>query len=146
MIAARVGRLPGIVVASDDAVFPVLCEHLFGRSELVTHLASVTLDGLLEAARRQEPDVILLDIDGLEQDKTRQLAAKLALVSDARLVIASGYLGPGSPELNRLLQNIEAIPMLKPSGSGSLSLAGTDGDAFLASLESVFEDLREDDR
>jgi hypothetical protein len=140
MMAARGGTLPGIVIASDDAVFPVLCEQLLGKSELVTHLASVTLDGLLEAVRRQEPGVILLDIDGIEHDETRQIAAKLALLSDARLVIASGYLAPGSPELNRLLQNIEAIPLMKPSGSGSLSLAGTDGDVFLAGIERAIDE------
>jgi hypothetical protein len=141
-MTARVGAL----VASDDSVFPVLCEQLLGKSELLTHLASVTLSGLLETVRRREPDVILLDIDGLEHDEARQVAAKLALVSDAGLVIASGYLAPGSPELNRLLQNIEAIPVLKPSGSSSLSLSGEDGDIFLARIERALEDLREGDR
>jgi DNA-binding NarL/FixJ family response regulator len=143
MIATRVGRLPGMVIASEDAVFSMLCEHLFGNSETVRHLASVTLEGVLEAARRHEPDVILLDIDGLEHEATRQLAAKLALVTDARLVIAGGSLAPGSPDVNRLLQQIEATALLKPSGSASLSLAGADGDVFLDTLARVFDDLPE---
>lgn len=110
------------------------------------HLASVAPEDLLDAARLHEPHVILLDIDGVEEGAVRRLTAKLALVSDARLVFASGYLAPGSPDLNRLLQNTEAIAVLKPTGSASLSLAGTDGDAFLVRLESVFDYLLENAR
>ena len=142
MKPGRSDGLPGVVIASGDAVFPVLCGRLLAPSERVTLLASVPFDKALEAARRHEPDFILLDIDSCEHEEARQLTAKLALVSEAKLVIASGYLAPGSPDLNHLLQHIACVPVLKPSGGASLSLAGADGEAFLAALEASFEYLR----
>ena len=129
--------LPGIVIASADAVFSVLCEYLLKASERVRLLACVSFGEVLDTVRQRQPDVILLDIDFRENEEMRQVAAKLALVSDAKLVLASGYLAHGAPDLNHLLQHVEAVAVLKPLGSSSLSLAGADGEEFLATLEDV---------
>ena len=56
------------------------------------------------------------------------------LVSQARLVLVSAYLAPGSPGLGALLQAVAGTFVQKPQGPASLSLADGDGPAFVAAI------------
>jgi len=88
--------------------------------------------------RQLAPDLLVLDADGDDVAALKVLAAKVMLVSDARMVLVSAYLAPGSPGLCALLQSIAATFVQKPQGSSSLSLAAEDGPLFAAALQTAF--------
>jgi hypothetical protein len=134
-----------VVLATSDPVFAVLCRRAleWGTNQA---LVAVSLSELLETARQLEPDRIILDADADGEDVAAlaTLAAKVMLVSDARVVLVSAYLAPGSPDLCALLQSIGATFVQKPQGPSSLSLADEDGPPFAAALEEAFA-AREDE-
>jgi chemotaxis response regulator CheB len=131
--------LPGrrIVLATSDPVFAALCRRaLMGSGGEL--LAAVSPAELLETTRRLAPELLLLDVDGEEVTALKALATKVMLVSEARVVLLSGYLAPGSPGLSALLQSIAATFVQKPEGPSSLGLADQDGPAFVAALEAAY--------
>jgi chemotaxis response regulator CheB len=126
-----------VVLATSDPVFAVLCRRaLEGANQQL--LAAVSPPELLETVRQLAPDFLVLDADGEDVAALKVLATKVMLVSDARVVLVSAYLAPGSPGLCALLQSIVATFVQKPQGSSSLSLADEDGPPFVAALEAAF--------
>ena len=121
-----------VVLASSDPVFAVLCQDALEASghEVV---AAVAPTELLETAR-QAPDLVILDADGHDVASLKALATKTMLVSEARLVLVSAYLAPGSAGLSALLQAIPATFVQKPQGASSLGLADDDAAPFVAAL------------
>src|SRR5262249_6565437 len=101
-------------------------------------LAAVPPAELLDAVRQHGPDFLVLDADGEDPAALRALATKVMLVSDARIVVVSAYLAPGSPGLCGLLQTIAGTFAHKPQGPSSLGLADDDGPAFVAALRAAF--------
>jgi chemotaxis response regulator CheB len=132
MTAAATRKTSRIVLASSDPVFAVLCQDALEASGQEV-IASVTPSELLEAAR-QAPDLIVLDADGHDVATLRALATKAMLVSEARIVLVSAYLAPGSAGLSALLQAIAGTFVQKPQGGSSLGLADDDGPPFAAAL------------
>jgi chemotaxis response regulator CheB len=126
-----------VVLATSDPMFAALCKRALDGTSL-SLLAAVPLPELLETARRVAPDLLLLDCDGEDAQALKALATKVMLVSDARVVLVSAYLAPGSPGLCALLQSIAATFVQKPEGPSSLGLADDDGPAFVAALQAAF--------
>jgi hypothetical protein len=126
-----------VVVGTSDPVFAALCRRALAGSRLEL-LAAVSPAELLETTRREAPQLVLLDADGEEAMALKALATKVMLVSDARLVLVSAYLAPGSPGLSALLQSVAATFVQKPEGPSSLSLADGDGPAFVVALQAAF--------
>jgi hypothetical protein len=126
-----------LVLATADPVFAVLCQRLLeGTSQQL--LAAVTPSQLLDTMRQLAPDFLVLDADGEDAAALKALAAKVMLVSDARVVLVSAYLAPGSPGLCALLQSIAATFAQKPQGPSSLSLVEDDGPSFALALRTAF--------
>jgi chemotaxis response regulator CheB len=128
-----------MVLATRDAAFAALCEHLLDDTVSFELVVATSTVELLDVARQHEPDVVLLDVDGQDAAAVRTLASKVALVSDAFVILASAYFSPGSPGLTALLQGIAAGAVQKPRGATSVSLAGGDGEAFLSALRGAYE-------
>ncbi len=126
-----------VVLASSDPVFAALGQRALQGTSLEL-LAAVSPAELLETTRRCAPDLVVLDSDGEEPGELKLLATKVMLVSEARLVLVSAYLAPGSPGLSGLLQSIAATFVQKPQGPSSLSLAGEDGQAFVVALQTAY--------
>lgn len=127
-----------LVLASRDAAFAVLCEDLLDSGETFELVVATSTVELLDVVRQHEPDAVLLDIDGQDLAAIKTLASKLALVSDAWIILASAYLAPGSPGLTSLLQSIAGASVQKPGGATSLSLAEADAASFIAALRKAF--------
>jgi chemotaxis response regulator CheB len=125
------------VLATSDPLFAAMCTQALAASPLEL-AAAVTPAELLETARQLAPALIVLDADGEEAAALKVLAAKVMLVCDAHVVLASAYLAPGSPGLCALLQSIAATFVHKPEGASSLSLVDEDGAAFVAALLAAF--------
>jgi len=125
------------LVCSADPLFAALCGRALAGTSLAL-VAAVSPAELLTAARTHAPELLILDVDGDDLAALKTLATKLLLVSDARIVLVSGYLAPGSPGLSALLQAIAATFVQKPEGSSSLGLADGDGAPFVAALEAAF--------
>ena len=123
-----------VVLATFDPVFGALCKRAFERATTPHVLVAVSPPELLETVRQVAPDLLVLDVDGEDVAALKVLAAKVMLVSDAHVVLASAYLGPGSAGLGGLLQSIAATFVQKPEGPSSLSLADEDGPPFVATL------------
>jgi len=123
------------ILATSDPVFAVLCARALAPSAKIELARAVTLSELIDAARRLEPDLIVLDADGEDSHAVKLLAAKVTLVTAAPMVLVSAYLAPGSPGLGALLQSVGAEFVQKPRGPSSLSLAGADGAPFAEALE-----------
>jgi chemotaxis response regulator CheB len=128
-----------LVLASRDAAFSALCESLLDDGATFELVVATSTVELLDVARQHEPDAVLLDVDGQDVAVVKTLVSKVALVSDAWVILASGYLAPGSPGLTSLLQSIAGAAVQKPGGATSLSLAEADGAAFVAALRDAFE-------
>jgi hypothetical protein len=126
-----------VVLGTSDPLFATLCKRAFEGTTLQL-LATVTPPELLEATRELAPDLLVLDADGEDVATLKLLAMKVMLVSDARVVLVSAYLAPGSPALCALLQSIAATFVQKPEGPSSLSLADDDGPRFVAALQAAF--------
>lgn len=125
------------ILATADPVFAALCRRALEAAHQPL-LASVAPSELLETARQLGPELIVLDADGEDIAAVKLLASKVMLVSDARIVVVSGYLAPGSPGLSGLLQTVAATFAQKPQGPTSLGLAADDGDAFVTALRVAF--------
>ena len=125
------------VLVTSDPLFAAVCTQALAASPLEL-AAAVTPSELLETARRLVPALIVLDADGEEAPALKVLAAKVMLVCDAHVVLASAYLAPGSPGLCALLQSVAATFVHKPEGASSLSLVDEDGAAFVAALLAAF--------
>lgn len=121
-----------VVLASSDPVFAILCQDALEASGQEV-IAAVAPGELLDAAR-QGPDLIVLDADGHDPASLRAAATKAMMVSEARLVLVSAYLAPGSAALSALLQAIPATFAQKPQGGSSLGLADDDAAPFAAAL------------
>lgn len=128
-----------LVLATRDSVFTALCEHLLKDGEVFDLIVSTSTVELLDVARQHQPAAVLLDIDGQDVATVKTLASKLALLSEARIILASGYLTPGSAGLGSLLQVVAGAAVLKPQGSSSLSLARDDGQQFVAAMRRAFD-------
>jgi DNA-binding NarL/FixJ family response regulator len=127
-----------VVLATTDPVFAALFRRAFDRADAKLKIvADVPPAELLETVRLRAPELIVLDVDGQDVAQVRTLAAKVTLVSEARLVLVAGYLAPGSPGLCALLQSIAAGFVQKPDGASSLGLAAAGGPAFVAALEAA---------
>ncbi|HXI60963.1 MAG TPA: hypothetical protein VNO55_33110 [Polyangia bacterium] len=135
-----------VLLATADPVFAVLCKQVL-QAGAAPHpqVIAVSPSELLQAARQVDHDVLVLDADRLEAAALKVLAGKVMLVSDAPVVLLSGYLAPGSPGLGALLQSIPAHFVQKPQGSSSLSLADDDGAPFVAALRAAFTAHRQTD-
>jgi chemotaxis response regulator CheB len=125
------------VLATCDPMFAALCKRALAGTTLQL-LAAVSPPELLATVRRCAPDLLVLDADGQEVAALKALATKVMLVSDARVVLVSAYLAPGSPGLCALLQSIAATFAQKPDGSSSLGLAEKDGPQLVAALQAAF--------
>jgi chemotaxis response regulator CheB len=126
-----------VVLATSDPVFAALCKRALAGSQQQL-VAAVAPAELIETVRQLAPDLLLLDVDGEEVAALKLLATKVMLVSEARVVLVSAYLAPGSPGLCALLQSIAATFVHKPAGPSSLSLADEEGPAFVAALEAAY--------
>ena len=129
---------PTLVLATRDAAFAALCESLLDDGATFDLVVAASTVELLDVARQHDPDAVLLDVDGQDVAAIKTLASKVALVSEAWVILASGYLSPGSPGLTSLLQSIAGAAVQKPGGSASLSLVGEGGASFVAALEGAF--------
>lgn len=128
-----------LVLASRDSAFSALVEHLLRDGDVFDLIVSTSTVELLDVARQHQPEAVLLDVDGQDIAAVKTLLSKLTLLSEARVLIASGYLSPGSPGLGGLLQTIAAVAVLKPQGSTSLSLVQADGPLFVSALRRAFD-------
>jgi hypothetical protein len=135
--APAAGTRTRALLGSADPLFAALCTRALADGSIDLE-AAVAPRELLEATRRTAPDLLLLDVDGDDPAAWKALATKLMLVSEARLVLLSAYLAPGSPGLSSLLQSIPATFVHKPEGPSSLSLADGDGPAFAAALAAAY--------
>lgn len=125
------------VLATSDPVFAAQCQRaLAGTNQQL--LATVALAELVDATRRLAPELVLLDADGADVAALKVLATKVMLVSDARLVLISAYLAPGSPLLGALLQSIAASFVQKSRGPSWLGLPDDDRAGFVAALNAAF--------
>lgn len=125
-----------VVLATADPLFAALCQRALAGTTLQL-LAGVSPAELMETVRQLAPELILLDADGEDVAALKVLATKVMLVSEARVVVVSAYLAPGSPGLCALLQSVAATFAQKPEGPSSLSLADGDGPAFVAALQAA---------
>lgn len=132
-------RAATLVLASRDSAFAALCEHLLREGDVFDLIVSTSTVELLDVARQHQPEAVLLDVDGQDIAAVKTLLSKLTLLSEARVILASGYLSPGSAGLGSLLQTIAAVAVLKPQGSTSLSLVQSDGPLFVAALRRAFD-------
>lgn len=123
-----------LVLSTRDTAFAGLCEHLLVGAAELELLVTVSTVELLEVVRQHDPDLVLLDVDGHDLFAMRALASKLTIVSEARLVLASAYLSPGSPGLSALLSAVVASFVEKPRGAAALSLSEQGGADFVAAL------------
>ncbi len=128
-----------LVLATRDTAFTALCEHALRDGTAFDLLVATSTVELLDVARQHQPAAVLLDVDGQDVAAVKVLAAKLGIVSEARLILTSGYLSPGSAGLSNLLQAIAATFVLKPQGATSLSLVQADGEVFVAALRRAFD-------
>ena len=126
-----------MVLATSDAVFGALCKRALEGGPGGARVVLVSPRQVLETARKVAHDVLLLDVDGEDVADLKALAAKAMLVSEARIVLTSGYLSPGAPGLTALLQSIAATFVQKPQGRSSLGLADEDGPPFVAALQAA---------
>jgi chemotaxis response regulator CheB len=126
-----------VLLATSDQLFAALCQRALAGTKLAL-VAAVAPPELLETARRLTPELLILDTDGEDVAALKLLATKVMLVSDARVVLVSAYLAPGSPGLCALLQSIAATFVQKPEGPSSLSLTQDDGPPFVAALQAAF--------
>jgi chemotaxis response regulator CheB len=129
---------PTLVLATRDGAFAALCESLLDDGATFELVVATSTIELLDVVRQHDPDAVLLDVDGQDVAALKTLAAKVALVSEAWVILVSGYLSPGSTGLTSLLQSIAGAAVQKPGGATSPSLAGKDGAAFVAALEGAF--------
>jgi CheY-like chemotaxis protein len=124
------------VIATADPLFAALCQRaLEGAQPSV--VAAVAPAELLETLRQHLPEVLILDVDGEDPAAVKARASKAMLVSDARVVLVSAYLAPGSPGLGALLQTVAATFVQKPRGPSSLGLADDGAPAFVAALQAA---------
>jgi chemotaxis response regulator CheB len=128
-----------LVLATRDSGFTALCEYLLKDGAIFDLVVSTSTVELLDVARQHNPEAVLLDVDGQDVATIKVLAAKLAIVSEARILFTSGYLAPGSAGLGSLLQAVAATAVLKPQGATSLSLSQADGATFVTALRRAFD-------
>jgi len=125
-----------IVLATLDPVFAAQCHKaLEGTDQQL--LATVSLAELVDATRRLAPELVVLDADGEDVAALKMLATKVMLVSDARIVLVSAYLAPGSPLLCALLQSIAASFVQKSRGPSWLGLPEDDRASFVGALHAA---------
>jgi chemotaxis response regulator CheB len=127
-----------VLLATADPVFAVLCQRALAEARPPHTVVAVSPPELLELARHLPHEVLILDADHQDIATLKALAGKVMLVSDAPVVLISGYLAPGSPGLTALLASIAAQFVQKPQGAASLSLADDDGPAFVTALQAAF--------
>ena len=130
-----------IVLATSDPVFAAQCQKsLEGTDQLL--IATVALAELVDATRRLAPELVVLDADGADVAALKVLATKVMLVSDARIVLVSAYLAPGSPLLCALLQSIAASFVQKSRGPSWLGLAEDGRASFVGALHAAMDRSR----
>lgn len=137
------GQLTGVVLATSDPVFAALCQQALDGTEQQL-LAAVSPAELVDATRRLAPGLVVLDADGEDVAALKVLATKVMLVSDARIVLVSAYLAPGSPGLCALLQSIAASFVQKSRGPSWLGLVAEDRAAFADALRAAAADDPDD--
>ena len=126
-----------VVLATSDPVFAALCQQaLEGTDQQL--LAAVSTAELVDTTRRLAPGLVVLDADGEDVAALKVLATKVMLASDARIVLVSAYLAPGSPGLCAVLQSIAASFVQKSRGPSWLGLSDEDGASFTGALRRAF--------
>ena len=131
-----------LVLASKDPSFAAMLEHLLGPSP-VKFLTSAGPAITLECVRTNAPSIVLLDLDSMEAAEAQRLVLKLALVSNALLVLTAADAVPGLPSLDPLFFGGAHGVLLKPEGKTSLGLAGEVGKGYLEDLLALIQQLNQ---
>lgn len=125
-------RIP-FVLTSKDPSFASLLEHLCHESPL--HLLTTAGPSItLETVRSNTPEFVLLDLDSVDPQEASRLILKLALVSNAFVLLTGIHAIPGTPGLDAFFQAGAHGALVKPEGKTSLSLAGQAGAVYRQGL------------
>lgn len=122
-----------LVVDDSSMMRRVLAEVLAGADDLV--LVGEARDGeeALALAHAHDPDVILLDLEMPRLDGLGFLrAARLTVPASVIVVSSVAHIGQASAREALALGAVDLLP--KPSGTLSVDLAHTRGDALLAAI------------
>jgi hypothetical protein len=131
-----------LVLASKDPSFAAMVEHLLGNSP-VKFITSAGPAIALECVRTNAPSLVLLDLDSMEAAEAQRLVLKLALVSNALLLLTSADAVPGLSSLDPLFLGGAHGVLLKPEGKTSLGLTGEPGKEYLEALLSLVQHLNQ---
>jgi len=116
-----------VMIVDDSFVMRTLVKDIVSADkdlEVVGDAANGKL--ALEAAKKLNPDVILLDIEMPEMDGLECLK-RLKLVSAAKVIIISSVAQTGSPQALQARRDGAVDVIAKPSGAMSLDLASKKG-------------------
>ena len=116
-----------VLVVDDSFVMRTLIKDIVSSDpdlEVVGDAANGKL--ALEAAKKLNPNVILLDIEMPEMDGLECLK-RLKLLSAAKVIIISSVAQTGSPQALQARRDGAADVIAKPSGAMSLDLAAKKG-------------------
>lgn len=129
-----------LVLASKDPSFAAMLEHLLSNSP-VKFLTSVGPGIALECVRTNTPSLVLLDLDSMEGAEAHRLVLKLALVSNALLLLTGSDAVPGLSSLDPLFLGGAHGVLLKPEGKTSLGLTREPGQEYLEELLALIRHL-----
>lgn len=116
-----------VMIVDDSFVMRTLIKDIVSADkdlEVVGDAANGKL--ALEAVKKLNPDVILLDIEMPEMDGLECLK-RLKLVSGAKVIIVSSVAQTGSPQALQARKDGAVDVIAKPSGAMSLDLASKKG-------------------
>lgn len=126
-----------VLIVDDSYIMRTLMKNIVSADpelEVVGDAANGKL--ALDAVKKHNPDVVLLDIEMPEMDGLECLK-RLKLVSSAKVIIVSSVAQTGSPQALQARRSGALDVIAKPSGAMSLDLAAKKGHDIVKAIRAA---------
>lgn len=123
-----------VLIVDDSLLMRRVIRAIVGKDPSL-QVVGEAADGVqaLERAAELTPDLVLLDIEMPRMDGLEFLR-RARLLCDARIVVVSSVVQPGSPKVMQAIELGASDILPKPSGALSVDLEEKRGDELLAAI------------
>lgn len=123
-----------VLIVDDSLLMRRVIRAIVGKDPSL-QVVGEAADGVqaLERAAELAPDLVLLDIEMPRMDGLEFLR-RARLLCDARIVVVSSVVQPGSPKVMQAIELGASDILPKPSGALSVDLEEKRGDELLAAI------------